>query len=248
MSGPGLAVPDLISTLQAVAPDKHEELDELRDGYNGREISKEQIKIELTKLVGRPAMRQALLILMPDLDRQAQIRKIEMQLFRSSMDGDAAEVQRLVRESSVASASALRRACIKDFGGDLSYSIALDSERITRMLLQNGADASLPVSLFFGASIASTHARSAQASARQLVNDGAAPPGSAPAIVVLESEGWTTANRHLMPAAACERAVALARVGVKSFLPNDAWNTIIIPRALHNEFGYCVRFRFPYRP
>ena len=241
MSGPGLAVSDLISTLQAVAPDKHEELDELRDGYNGREISKEQIKIELLKLVGMPAIRQALLIWMPDIDQQAQIRKIEMQLFRSSMDGDAAEVQRLVRESSVASASALRRACIKYFGGYLSDSIALDSERITRMLLQNGADASLPVSF-----PSERHARSAQASARQLVNDGAAPPGSAPAIVVLESEGWTTANRHLMPAAACERAVALARVGVKSFLPNDAWNTIIIPRALHNEFGYCVRF--PYRP
>lgn len=70
------------------------------------------------------------------------------------------------------------------------------------------------------------------------------PHGSPPALVVLHVHGWTPERRRLMPSEARARAMALARLGVKSILPSEPWNLIVIPRMLRAEFGAGVRFSY----
>ena len=147
------------------------------------------------------------------------------QLYDAGRRGDALDAQQRIKANPVAGAGALAAAC-RD-----------NALLCAQTLLQQGADIHLKVAAAGGARSALDVATGA----------GNAPPSSAAALVILEGHGWTMVKRQHMTAAVRDRAEALAWIGSKSTLPNDAWNALIIPRVLcaAAESGFV---RFAYRP
>ena len=69
MENLSLSVPDLLQTVKTfVGADKHSALDEMLKRFTSRQLGKQQLQLELRVMVGRDALRQALLVLVPKID------------------------------------------------------------------------------------------------------------------------------------------------------------------------------------
>jgi len=225
-------VPIFISAVKQFVPEsemqRHLELEEMIDAYNSRSIGKQELQVRLRRVAGRQALKKALLTLFPQVNELHQAQEI---LLATRRPVDMTKLQQLIFASKPSAAAfALSEACERN------------NEPAVRMLLQCGADALLPVTRYGSLGQLAT-----LDVAKEMTDGGLAhaATGSAAALVILEGDGWVPANRELMPAAARQRAVALAWIGCKAILPSEPWNQLLIPRVLRAEFG-CVRFM--YRP
>jgi hypothetical protein len=218
-----LSVLELVAAIKTyTAVDKHEALDNALQRYAWRTVTKRQLQDELRAIAGPADLRQALRSMVPQIDLLQNTKA----LLTAAISGSALEVERLIMESPAAGSGALTAAC--------------ESNEVlcTQMLLLHGASLRMLNSQWPKVESCALDV------ARSLARNGHAPPDSAAALVILEGEGWTVANRQHMSGATRDRAEELAWAGSKTVLPSDAWNTLVIPRVLRAESGFV---RFAYR-